>query len=84
MDGVAVGRVVHYVPASYESMYPGECRSAIITKVWSDDGTCQLSVFMDGSNDGPEYTPPSNVAWKTSKQFSETPEPGKWHWPERA
>lgn len=84
MEGVTVGRVVHYVPREEESKYPNECRAGIITKVWSDDGVVQLSVFMDGSNDSPDYAYPKNVVWRTSIRYSESNEHGTWHWPERA
>lgn len=83
MDGLTEGRMVHYVldrgPAE------GEHRPAIVTKVcppeWGyEDGAVQLTVFPDWSNDGFDDGP----CWATSIHFSETKEPGTWHWIEPA
>ncbi len=69
----AIGRIVHFV------MPDGEHRPAIIVKVWDpDSGTSNLQVFTDSGNDGL-----TNVAWRTSVQRSEEPQPHYWHWPER-
>jgi len=56
--------------------------------VVQDTGTVNLSVFPDWSNNGfysyASATPqPLGLVWKTSVQYSESPEPGKWFWPPR-
>ncbi len=63
------------------------------------DGMVQLQVFTDGWNDGFKEIHLvqvgeqkveamlnifQNVIWRTSVHYSETKEPGTWHWPERA
>ncbi len=58
MEGLAVGRIVHYVLESGHSK--GEHRPAIVIRDWSNkttpgsDGMVQLQVFTDGWNDGLE------------------------------
>lgn len=82
MDGLAVGRIVHYVME--DGLHKGEVRPAIIVKVWdgSQNGCCQLQVFTDGTNDGERYA--SGVTWKTSRVYDADGGPGTWHWPVRA
>lgn len=71
MDGLTVGRMVHYVNGDHR-----HC-AAVVTQVWGDNGTVNLHVFKDGSfRDIPE-TP-------TSVLFSEEPKPNTWHWIEKA
>ena len=93
MDGLAIGRIVHYV------MPDGKHRPAIVVNIWGESGMSNLQVITDGSNDLP-YTPEekekfSNFGmdadavrhghiWKTSISFSEEPQPNTWHWPEKA
>lgn len=85
MEGLTGGRVVHYV--MQDGVSAGECRPALVVRTcpteWGyPDGAVQLQVFTDGSNDGIQYA--SGMFWATSVQYSETPAPGTWHWPERA
>lgn len=85
MDGLTEGRMVHYVLPHGRSQ--GEHRPAIVVKLcppeWNyHEGTVQLQVFTDGTNDGEQYA--SGMCWATSVQYSESKEPGTWHWIERA
>lgn len=82
---VTVGRIVHYVLADGRSK--GEVRPAIVVHVWSQPiaigtGACQLQVFTDGSNDGPQFA--SGLHWATSVTYDPDGAPGTWHWPPRA
>jgi len=93
MQGLAVGRVVHYVLSSGRSA--GQVRAAIVVRNWDDEatsyppGTCNLHVFLDGTNDaGAECEATSG--WIGSAHFDETEaqagrgyKPGTWHWPPR-
>jgi hypothetical protein len=88
MEGLIVGRIVHYVLE--DGPNAGEDRPAMIVRVWNlETGYCNLLVFLDGINDGHkiEYQAGGTIApmlWKTSRSFdSETKAPGTWHWPER-
>ncbi len=85
MDGLTVGRIVHFV------MPDGDHRPAIVVRTWGGD-CVQLQVFLDGTND---LTPAENggisreiaergLMWATSVPYSEQPQPRTWHWPERA
>jgi hypothetical protein len=65
MNGVAVGRIVHYVLSDEDlredsKMKAGEHRAAIIVNDWKslgrDDGYVNLQVFLDGANDGHCHT----------------------------
>lgn len=81
MDGLAEGRIVHFVMD--DGPHEGEHRAAIVARVWEkDSGLVNLQVFTDGANDGEEYA--SGVAWKGSRLHSENKEPGTWHWIEKA
>ncbi|MBA2285849.1 MAG: hypothetical protein H0W02_10220 [Ktedonobacteraceae bacterium] len=93
IDGLAVGRIVHYVLESGRSQ--GDHRPAIVVRDWKqDNGLVNIHVFTDGLNDGLEsssYNPEQNVVfpvistiWRTSIHYSEEKEPGTWHWPEKA
>lgn len=85
MDGLTEGRIVHYVLP--DGVSKGEHRPAIIVKVWNQEtGCCNLSVFQDWSNDkaAPTGDGASGVFWATSRLYSETAEPGTWHWIEKA
>jgi hypothetical protein len=82
-----VGRIVHYVLFRGEDRTP-LVRPAIIVHIWAQapqqehDGTVQLQVFTDGSNDGPGCE--SGVKWVTSvKHDEETKATGTWHLPPR-
>ena len=97
IEGLTVGRIVHYVLE--DGRCKGDHRPAIVVRDWkADNGLCQLQVFTDGSNDGfkdvhifhlknderHEFHTVPNTVWRTSVHYSETMEPGTWHWPERA
>jgi len=90
LEGLSAGRIVHYVysegdvPKRPDAV--GTEAPAIIVQVWDTEngtGCCNLLVFADGTNDTGDATR-GNVLWMTSRTFSETPEPGHWHWPERS
>ena len=72
----SVGRIVHFVLPNSEH------RAAMVVKIFCDDGSAQLQVFTDGSNDN-SYCGDDNVRWETSVRYSEGNEPRTWHWPER-
>ena len=92
MEGLAVGRFVHYVLSN------GEHRAAVIVRTWETGtdvrGLVNLQVFLDGSNDYAtlplsggvaitQGTPPA-IWWCTSVlNDDEGKAPGTWHWPER-
>jgi hypothetical protein len=93
--GVAVGRIVHFVPPDGQGYkkgqygpagYDGEARrhlGAIINHVWSP--TMNLTVFPDGTNDfdaGPGIAS-ALVRWETSVDWDPDGEkPRSWHFPE--
>ena len=69
MNGVAIGRIVHFVEE-------GEHKAAIICEVHSKEhGLVNLRTFCDNS------LAPGHV---TSISYSEKGEPYTWHWPEKA
>ena len=83
MEGLTEGRIVHFVTAK------GDHRPAIIVRVWRQgDGTppvngySNLVVFMDGTNDGADYS--SCINWQTSVEYSADPRARTWHWIEKA
>jgi hypothetical protein len=88
MQGLAVGRIVHYVMGPEEYCHSlGKHRPAIIVETWDNEksidtrpsaSAVNLVVFPDGSNDFAGGT-----LWKTSVVFSDAKLPGTWHWPER-
>ncbi len=88
MEGLIEGRIVHFVMDSGYSK--GEHRPAIVVKVWRkadgsppDNGCCNLQVVCD--SDGPQSNDGIGpLLWATSRVYSETHEPGTWHWVERA
>ena len=82
MDGLTVGRIVHYVLSN------GEHRAAIVVRDWQEpSGSVNLYVFLDGANDtntahGAEYAP--GVIWATSAHYDAAGDKEHtWHWPER-
>ena len=79
MEGLAVGRIVHYV---LESGNRGESRPAIVVRLWEpgggDNGCAQLQVFTDDQNDALPGT-----VWRTSVTHDAAGSPGTWHWPKR-
>lgn len=81
----SIGRIVHYVlPAG---RHKGEHRPAIIVKIWSVheyDGSVQLQVFTDSTNDFTHNQDGAHgLLWATSVTYSEEATPGTYHWPER-
>lgn len=87
MDGLTEGRIVHFV------MPNGEHRPAIVVKVWNQDGTANLTVFPDWTNDTHnlpnQFYPVEEIRrglfWATSVRFDEAEKkPGTWHWIEKA
>jgi hypothetical protein len=75
MEGLTVGRMVHYVAygtpgGEYQA---GAHRAAIITEVLDSNGYCTLTVFN-----------PTGVHWNKSSYDEATKSPGTWHWVERA
>lgn len=72
MKGLIEGRIVHYVNQM------GVHMAAIVTKVWNDQGCCNLFVFLAGIATADEGCP------KTSINFDETMAKGTWHWVEQA
>lgn len=94
VEGVAVGRVVHFVVPDGQGyrVHPGSPRphlAGIITQVWNpDSGYVNLTVFPDGTNQfdsGGGNIATSLVRWETSVLFdaSADPAPRTWHFPER-
>jgi hypothetical protein len=89
MPGLTEGRIVHFV------MPNDEHRPAIIVKVWDHgQGTVNLQVFTDGSNDNRVVSGEESVSfnlateagimWRTSIVYREIPERNTWHWIEPA
>lgn len=77
----SVGRVVHYV--SYGTPggeFTSQCRAAIITAVHDEDPVPEHGVpYVDLA-----VLNPSGLFFDDTLPYSETPEGGTWHWPERA
>lgn len=77
MDGLAVGRVVHYVAyGTPKGEFPvGVHRAAIVTEVEDADvGIVSLCVLN-----------PTGMFFNSHLPYDETgSKPGSWHWPERA
>ncbi len=75
MDGLTVGRMVHYVAygtpgGEYQA---GAHRAAIVAEITDARyGTCLLMVIN-----------PTGVHWNTAP-YSEEPKAGTWHWIEKA
>lgn len=84
--GVMEGRIVHYVMLQEHTRNnQNEHRPAMIVNAHGGelpDGMVNLTVFIDGLND--VYTGPSPTMSLGSVKYSESHEPGTWHWPERA
>lgn len=87
MDGLTVGRIVHYVLPTGRSA--GEHRPAMVVRTWGTptaDYTpaVQLQVFTDSTNDFEHNQSGANgLLWATSVSYSAESHPGTWHWPER-
>jgi len=75
MEGLTVGRIVHYVAyGTPGGEYPaGVHRAAIVAEVKNPDGLCTLAVFN-----------PTGIHWNTVPYDEATKSPGTWHWVERA
>ena len=70
MDGLSIGRVVHFTDAS------GETHAAMVTKVWDQEtGYVNLHVLVQN--------PERPIKLETSRLFSEAREPNTWRWPPR-
>lgn len=82
MEGLTEGRIVHYVLPDGRSA--GEHRPALVVKVWNQDGTANLHVFTDFTNDYSAPEGETGTLWATSVPYSEGKEPRTWHWIERA
>lgn len=87
MEGLTEGRIVHYVLP--DGPHAGEHRPAMVVKVWRRgdgsppaNGYSNLLVFMDGTNDGPQFG--GCVHWATSIEYSTEMRPRTWHWIEKA
>ncbi len=83
MEGLTEGRIVHYVLEG--GLSEGIHRPAIVVNDWKN-GSVNLQVFLDGLNDGfiDMLVAPVNIRWRTNIHYSETKEPGTWHWIESA
>jgi hypothetical protein len=93
MEGLTEGRIVHYVLGEGDDTdNPGRHTPAIVVRVWRDEanypeGTCNLHVFTDHSNDFPigSIHPGKNGGfWATSVRYDENKAPMTWHWIEKA
>lgn len=85
MEGVAIGRIVHYFHPRYTRP-----RAAIIVEDWGDGGgdagRVNLRVFLDGTNDSLENN--HATSWETSvvhkSAAAEQHAAHYWDWPARA
>ena len=90
MDGLTVGRMVHYV----EGLTDGDIHlAAIVTKVWNDEGKVNLAAFGDMSDvvdeityshEADELTEYLAVRPVTEVPYDENKGLSTWHWIERA
>jgi hypothetical protein len=65
-----IGRIVHYQRyGSPGGEHKAEPSPAIVTHVYEDGLTCQLTVFNP------------NGVYMNKTPFAETPTPGHWNWP---
>jgi hypothetical protein len=95
MEGLTEGRIVHFVLAENEHR-PAIVVKVWRVRLEEggelippENGCCNLQVFTDGTNDRyhKQHLPngfESGIAWKTSVVYSESNEPGTWHWIEKA
>ena len=81
MEGLIEGRIVHVVMTETEQGI--KHRPAIIVKVWNQgNGSCNLQVFPDGTNDGKVYE--RGIFWACSYVFDpKGDKPCTWHWIEQ-
>lgn len=73
MRGLHIGVIVHYRPGEHNGNYRYKrCIPAMITRVWNPQGTVNMIVFPDGSNDvakantAPDLHTPTLSKWETS------------------
>lgn len=79
MDGLTIGRIVHYV---FPGPFGDECPATVVG-VWQD-GLVNLQLFPDSDNEGKNNQRVRlEDRWRTSIKFSENKGPHTWHWPER-
>ncbi|MGE3463892.1 MAG: hypothetical protein AB7I04_18440 [Pseudomonadales bacterium] len=87
MEGVTVGRLVHF----RGDVGGGECRAAIIVREWGDqggtNGCVNLTVYPDAANDRADSGRGELYGFavaRTSVVNEEHANGGfSWHWPER-
>ncbi len=77
----SIGRVVHYVLT--DDQFPQKIeknphRPALIVNAVPNAMIANLTVFLDGMNDGDKKSFSLG-----SIHYSENHEPGTWHWPEQ-
>lgn len=83
MDGVTVGRIVHFHAGGERQRWnpdlqanqsvPKDCRAAVIVQVWmpASKGYVNLSVLTDWTNDHPGGTPGDRgLRWETSVDYA--------------
>ena len=79
------GRIVHYV-LFYDDLTPdkkhnvGQIRPAIIVDSWHGSELINVTVFLDGANDGAPFPALKHLS---SVEHDENGRPGTWHWPPR-
>lgn len=96
MNKPTIGQIVHYVLRQEDSFCAGDHRPAIITNIFTDaDGKMRanMMVTLDPANDNRglgvsglellEHRRERTHLDCYSVPYSETKEPGTWHWPER-
>lgn len=71
LEGLTPGRIVHYIDIGARH------RAAVITYIYSDEGTVNLFVFDDGVAPLPEPV-------LRSVRYDENMQPLSWHWIEKA
>lgn len=76
------GRIVHFVLK--DGPNKGKHRAAVVTSDWGGPNI-NLAVFHDQTSDadGAFANGAQTFAREWSAPYSETPELGTWHWPER-
>ena len=73
-----VGRIVHYVPL--RPLGKHDCVAAIVTRR-PGDNDISLAICLTTFEPFPNVPASTAIA---QVQFSESREPGSWHWPELA
>lgn len=87
LEGIGAGRIVHVFGWDTRTNGDPGPRAAIIVRDWGErNGSCNLMMFPDGSNDIPNWD--GKCVWLTSVPFGPSMA-GKgytgavWYWPER-